>query len=205
MRPKLISMALLLALTNLAQAGPRARPLKIFIMAGQSNAVGHGSNTFLETNAPYRLLVEGGYIAVKVIAPGEEFSLPGLRCRALEVPHRNEVADTVGYSLMSEASGATAVYIPDMDRWTDEALDEVRRARISLVDGTFYSGDEVPRFGEVPHPPVQETVERLAGVEGEVHFTHLNHTNPLNMNGDERKRLEEMGFRIACDGLTLNF
>ena len=41
-----------LALLNLAEAGPRARPLKIFIMAGQSNAVGHGSNTFLETNAP---------------------------------------------------------------------------------------------------------------------------------------------------------
>lgn len=52
MTRKLLPVALLLAAAGLAHAGKKAKPLKIFLIAGQSNAVGHGSNKHLEANEP---------------------------------------------------------------------------------------------------------------------------------------------------------
>jgi hypothetical protein len=43
----------------------------------------------------------------------------------------------------------------------------------------------------------------LKGADTPVYFTHINHTNPVNRRGPERRAVEDMGFKIAYDGLVL--
>jgi len=154
----------------------------------------------LQSNYPFSLLVQRKNITVREIYTNEEFELDGCKCMPIQVPHRNEVADTVGYIIKSNRR---IIYVPDIDYWADEVIEEIRLADIALIDGTFYSKDEIPRFVEVPHPPIKETIKLLANVDTKIYFTHINHTNPINKNGKERKHIESNDFNIAYDGMTL--
>jgi len=108
----------------------------------------------------------------------------------------------VGYIFKSTKR---AIYVPDADHWTENLLDEIRKADIALIDGTFFSKDELPRYDEVPHPPIKDTMELLGDVKGRVIFTHINHTNPVNGDGEEKRGVEGRGFGIGYDGMVLDF
>lgn len=158
---------------------------------------------FLSSNAPFRFLVDDGHVVLSEVRPGEATALEGEDGPAITpigVPHRDEVADTVGFVI---ASDKRVVYIPDLDKWTDEALDEVRRADVAIVDGTFFSKTEIPRFDDVPHPPMSETMDLLGDGVKDVVFTHVNHSNAVNRGGMEKELLEGRGFRVAFDGMTI--
>lgn len=155
---------------------------------------------FLYKNYPFSLLVQRRNIQVKAIYPDKEFRLKGFKCIPFLVPHRNEIADTVGYIIKAEKR---VVYLPDIDRWTDRVIKVIKDADIALIDGSFYSQGELPRFKEVPHPPIQQTTKLLAKLDTQVYFTHINHTNPINKKGRERKYIRDKGFKIAYDGMIL--
>jgi pyrroloquinoline quinone biosynthesis protein B len=169
---------------------------------------------FLKNSHPFGRLVRDKNIEVRLVHPDKELRLGDLRFVPIVVPHRNEVADTVGYAVRAATKGAKGragarqsrakrvVYVPDVDRWTRRIVDEIAASDIALVDGTFYSREEVSNFEEVRHPPIDETVELLKGLRTEVWFTHINHTNPVNKPGRQRRQLEGMGFKVARDGLT---
>ena len=57
---------------------------------------------------------------------------------------------------------------------------------------------------EIPHPTVTETLSRLgkkSDRDPEIHFTHLNHTNPLLDNGSlQSEELVSMGWEICKEG-----
>lgn len=154
----------------------------------------------LQKNYPFSLLVERRNIIIKEIYPNKKLILDGLKLRPIQVPHRNEVGDTLGYILESTKK---IIYLPDIDRWTDNVTEQIRSSDAAFVDGTFYSKSETSRFKQIPHPPINETIDLLRDVDTEVYFTHINHTNPINMKGVERRNVESKGFRIAYDGLTL--
>ena len=156
---------------------------------------------FLTTNHPFQGLVEGKNIDVVEIRPGEKLKLDCFDCIPLEVPHRNENADTIGFIINS----TRAIYVPDADRWTEGLLEEIRGVDIAIIDGTFFSKDELPRYDEVPHPTILETMELLGEVKGRVIFTHINYTNPMNGDGEEKRELERRGFEIGYDGMRLDF
>ena len=149
--------------------------------------------TFLSTNHPFDLLIERGNIRL------EDISHLAV-CTPLPVPHRGEGSDCVGFILTARKR---LVYIPDVDYWTDDLIEEIGRSDIALLDGTFYSRNELPRFAEVPHPPIRETIERLGATGTEVYFTHINHTNPVNRDGPERQYVESSGCHIAHEGMVL--
>jgi pyrroloquinoline quinone biosynthesis protein B len=155
---------------------------------------------FLSTAPPFSLLVEGGNIVLHEVRPNEDLALDGVRFTPIAVPHRGRIADTVGYVVRARRR---ATYIPDTDRWTRSLIETVSRSDVALVDGTFYSKDELQRFCEVPHPPIGESIRDLADLGTEILFTHINHTNPVNAEGPEREDLEGKGFKLAYDGLTL--
>jgi len=155
---------------------------------------------FLCSNYPFNLLVQRGNIKIEERYPGKKFKLNRLACVSIQVPHRNEIGDTVGYVIESKKK---VIYLPDIDRWTNTVIEEVRDSDIAFVDGTFYSQNEICRFEEVPHPPIRETIELLEGIEGEIYFIHINHTNPINRKGKERKYIKRKGYKIAYDGMTL--
>jgi len=137
--------------------------------------------TFLEANGPWKLLVGGRNVALRVLEPDEPVHLgQGLKVTAFPVPHRDELSDTVGYLI--EGPRARAVYLPDVDRWQtwDRSIrDLADRVDLLFLDGTFADADEVPGrpLSEIPHPLIPDTRALLAGARGRLLFIHLNHTN----------------------------
>jgi pyrroloquinoline quinone biosynthesis protein B len=155
---------------------------------------------FLSASPAFRFMLQSRVISVREIRPQAKFALGGLSALPIEVPHRSEIADTVGFIIEAEKR---VIYIPDTDHWTGEMIEEIAESDLALIDGTFYSRSELPHFEEVPHPPIEETVDILRDISTEIYFTHINHTNPVNRRGRERRSLEGKGFKVAYDGLVL--
>jgi pyrroloquinoline quinone biosynthesis protein B len=161
---------------------------------------------FIRANGPWSLLASEGRIEVHEVEPGKTFALgERLQVTPLAVPHRDELSDTVGFRV--QGPRRTLLYLPDIDKWEkwDRRLeDEVARADVALLDGTFFEAGEIPGRSQrdIPHPLVPETVERLAAPElaRRVFFIHLNHTNRLLWDAPARRGLERRGFRVAREG-----
>jgi len=123
-----------------------------------------------------------------------------------EVPHRDELSETVGYTIAGP--GRTVAWLPDIDKWAqwttplEQLLAEVD---VAYLDATFYADGEIARdISEVPHPFVSETMQRLADrpeLAAKVRFVHLNHTNPLlQPGGAAHEALEAAGMVRATRG-----
>lgn len=157
---------------------------------------------FLCSNYPFSLLIQRENIRIQEVQPNKEFTLNDLKFMPIQVPHRNEIADTVGYIIRSNKK---VIYLPDVDKWSISVIKEIRSSDIAFLDGTFYSKNEIPRFEKVPHPTIPETINLLENANTEIYFTHINHTNPVNKKSKERKYVESKGFKIAYDGMKLEF
>ncbi len=159
---------------------------------------------FLRANAPWSGLVTAGHIDLVEVTPGVEMSLsPGLRATPVAVPHRDEYSDTVAWLL--RGPDRTLFYCPDIDHWgafRPDLCTWLQRADIALLDGTFFSPDELPGrdLSQIPHPLVTDTARQLTGVSARVVFIHLNHTNPLWRPGPQRAWLEARGFSVGACG-----
>jgi pyrroloquinoline quinone biosynthesis protein B len=160
---------------------------------------------FLRQNAPWSQLVALGNVELRILTPDEEVQLgPRLWLTPLVVPHRDEFSDTLAYVV--RGPGRRLFYCPDIDgwdRWSRDVGQVVGGVDVALLDGTFYSADELPGrdVAEIPHPLATDTAERLAGAQGEVHLIHLNHSNPLLRPGAERAWLAERGIGVGATGM----
>jgi pyrroloquinoline quinone biosynthesis protein B len=136
--------------------------------------------------------------------------LPGVSVEAIEVPHRAELSDMHAYLIKAEKS---LLFLPDHDTWQETLREHDLRAwlnhlevDIALIDGTFFSADELKHRsqGDVPHPPVEQTLqmlgERREG-DGEVVFIHLNHTNPLCRDDSP---VTELGWKVGKEGMSFS-
>jgi pyrroloquinoline quinone biosynthesis protein B len=155
---------------------------------------------FLSTHYPFNLLINRGNMLLKEVAAEKKIQLKGIGIIPIQVPHRSEIADTVGFKILSKRN---ILYIPDIDVWTDRIIGDINDVDLAIIDGTFFSKDELPRFRQVPHPPIEETIEYLRNSTTEIYFTHINHTNPVNFDHSLKRRIEKLGFHIAFDGMTL--
>jgi pyrroloquinoline quinone biosynthesis protein B len=79
----------------------------------------------------------------------------------------------------------------------------VSEVDVALLDGTFYSADELPGrdVAQIPHPLATDTAQRLASVVCEAHLIHLNHSNPLQRPGPERDWLAARGIGVGAAGM----
>lgn len=159
---------------------------------------------FLESNKPFSYLVKRNEISIKELEKGkatlydEDFSVT-----PVEVPHRNEDADTLSFLIKSDK---TLFYAPDFDHYTDTIDQCVRNSDVSVLDGCFWSRGELPgrSYETIPHPFMLETMERFEELGNRIVFTHMNHTNPvLNRDGRLRSELETKGFRLAREGMDI--
>lgn len=159
---------------------------------------------FLRSNAPWSRLVTLGNIALRPLADGEPVALAaGLRVTPRAVPHRAEWSDTLAFII----AGPTRrlFYCPDIDSFEPfpgGLLAFLQQIDLALLDGTFFSADELPGrdLREIPHPLVRDTVALLRGSPCESYFIHLNHSNPLLDDGPERAWLRARGFDAADRG-----
>jgi pyrroloquinoline quinone biosynthesis protein B len=160
---------------------------------------------FLGQHAPWSQLVALGNIELRVLTPGQEVELsPRLWLTPLAVPHRDEFSDTLAY--LVRGPGQRLFYCPDIDgwdRWSRDVGQVVSGADVALLDGTFFSADELPGrdISQIPHPLATGTAQRLAGADSEVRLIHLNHSNPLLRPGAERAWLAARGIGVGATGM----
>ncbi len=164
---------------------------------------------FLAGNGPWDQLVKLENIVLKTLTAREPLALTErLSVVPFKVPHREEYSDTLGFEVRGPRK--TLLYIPDIkswEAWDRPIADELERTDFALLDGTFFSAEELPGrdVASIGHPPIRESLRLLSGLSAEkkagVFFTHLNHSNlALDPAGAARKEVERAGFRLAGEG-----
>ena len=171
---------------------------------------------FLSANAPWEQLVSLGNIELRPVgatlaSPASVEVIPRtgqappLQIRLIPVPHRGEYTDTVGISI-----NETLLYVPDIDNWDawPAAREEVSKHKISLLDATFYSRDELPGrdLSEISHPFITDTLKKFGDLtEGRrIILTHFNHSNPVCDPGSaEARAVQDAGFELAQEMMAV--
>ena len=167
---------------------------------------------YLSTNGPWDQLVRLQNIELLrlVDAKPVEFGAT-VTVTPILVPHRDEYSETVGYRI--EGPNKSAVFIPDIDKWemwTTDISEVVRSVDYALLDATFFRDGELGDrdMSEIKHPFVAESMDLFDSLNDDekarVIFIHMNHTNPLLIDGSpEQAEVERRGFRYATEGLRL--
>jgi len=162
--------------------------------------------SFLENNGPWNQLVSLNNIEIQEIRHNKEIQLAnGLVIEPILVPHRDEYSETVGFQIMG--GNNSILYIPDIDKWSkwdQNILVRIQHIDMALLDGTFYSQDELPNrnMSDIPHPFIVESIEILSELStpnrNKVHFIHFNHSNPaIKKNSAASNLIRSKRFNIA--------
>jgi pyrroloquinoline quinone biosynthesis protein B len=152
-------------------------------------------------------------------------AVPGLELRAIALeskappysPHREDPhpGDNIGLVVEDPRTGGRLLYAPGLG-----AVDEPLRALMAgcdclLVDGSFWTEDEMQRrgvgtkpasaMGHLPQSGPGGMVEVLAGIASPRKIlVHINNTNPILVeDGPERSELTRSGIEVAHDGMHL--
>lgn len=168
---------------------------------------------FLEQNGPWSQLVSLQNISITEIDNNVKISIDSnVTIQPIEVPHRAEFSETVGYKIYGP--NKKVLFIPDIDKWylwEESIIDEIKQVDYALIDATFYDSKEVNYrdLSEIPHPFVVESMELFDSIQDEeknkIFFIHLNHTNPLLDNeSDQYKFVKGSGYNVAVEGMKLD-
>ena len=168
---------------------------------------------FLEENGPWSQLVSLQNISIIELNNESKISIDSnVIVQPVEVPHRAEFSETVGYKIYGP--NKTALFIPDIDKWylwEKSIIDEIKQVDYAIIDATFYDSKEVNYrdVSEIPHPFVTESMDLFDSIDikekNKIYFIHLNHTNPLiNKDSDQYKLVRSKGYNVAEEGMKLN-
>ncbi len=161
---------------------------------------------------------------------GEEFSVDGVqgvRWRALPVagkpapysPNRDTPVpgDNIALLVTSDSSGRSAIYAPGLGAMDERVWRAMQSAACVLVDGTFWTDDEMIRLGcsskrarDIGHLPQSGSggmLEWLDRLPAETHkiLIHVNNTNPiLDQDSAEAYELARHGVEVAWDGMEIS-
>jgi pyrroloquinoline quinone biosynthesis protein B len=108
------------------------------------------------------------------------------------------------------------VYAPGLGAIDERLFEYMQRAACVLVDGTFWSDDEMIRvgvskkhardLGHLAQSGAGGMLEWLGRLPAGVRkiLIHINNTNPiLNESSDEARELERRGVEVALDGMEI--
>ena len=168
---------------------------------------------YLSNNGPWDQLVRLNNIALMPLTNGAPVTLNAhLAVTPLQVPHRQEYSETVGYRI--NGPNKSAVFIPDIDKWEDWETDiraVIRGVDYALLDASFFADGELKNrdMSVIKHPHVAESMDLFEDLTDEeksrVIFIHMNHTNPLLIDGSPAQaEVERRGFRFAREGMRLD-
>ena len=153
-------------------------------------------------------------------------TVPGVLWRALAVPgkpapyspHREAPVsgDNVALVIRDAVTQRTAVYAPGLGSMQEAVWQAMQAAACVLVDGTFWTDDEMIALGisrkrarEIGHLPqsgsggMLEWLQQLPPATRRI-LIHVNNTNPiLDEDSPERAELTRRGIEVAWDGLEV--
>jgi pyrroloquinoline quinone biosynthesis protein B len=160
---------------------------------------------------------------------GAEFmveGVAGVTFRALAVagkpapysPHRAAPVrgDNVALWIRDAASGRSVLYAPGLGHIDEPVWGAMQEASAVLVDGTFWSDEEMVSLGlsqkrardigHLPQSGVGGMLEWLAQLPRATRriLIHINNTNPiLDEESPERAELQQRGIEVAWDGMEI--
>lgn len=165
----------------------------------------------------------------RMSADGREFAVDGVEgvsWRALAVaskpapysPHRDRPVpgDNVALVIGDARTARTVVYAPGLGSMEEAVWRAMQAATCVLVDGTFWSDDEMPALGlsakrarDIGHLPqsgpggMLEWLQRLPAGTRRI-LIHVNNTNPiLDEDSAQRAELTRRGIEVARDGMEI--
>lgn len=164
---------------------------------------------FLSNNGPWSQLVTQKNIVINEVENEKPVILsPNLKITPIQVPHRDEFSETVGFLI--EGPEKKALFIPDIDKWGKwkySITDFIKKVDYAFIDATFYNVKELDNrdISTIPHPLVEESMQLFNNLSPEykkrVYFIHFNHTNRLlNPDSKESKTVIKNGYNIARMG-----
>jgi pyrroloquinoline quinone biosynthesis protein B len=132
-------------------------------------------------------------------------------------PRRNapQPGDNIGLTIRDGRTRRSLFYAPGLACVDDRVRQAMASADCLLVDGTFWSDDEMIRLGvgskraqDIGHLPQDGAggmIEQLrAFPQARRILVHINNTNPiLDEESAERRLLEREGIEVAFDGMEL--
>jgi len=186
----------------------------------------------LSTGFPIFVMLQswdGGVIQTTVPIDGSAFQVIGIEEISITAipldgkappysPHRHDphVGDNVGYLIEDTRSQASLFYAPGLGQMSSALLDMMGGADCVMVDGTFWSEDEMQRagvgtklasdMGHLPQSGDEGMLYWLSKIPGPRKILiHINNTNPILIeNSPERKLVEESGVEVAYDGMAFD-
>lgn len=141
------------------------------------------------------------------------FAVPGKLPRYWEGRASPSGEDAVGYRFVDESTGGRLVYVPGLAARDQDVLTRLQDADALLLDGTFWSDDEMRIVGagkvsarEMGHLPVGSADGSLSALASlpaaRKIYVHINNTNPmLREDSPERRAVEKAGAEVGWDGL----
>jgi len=167
----------------------------------------------------HALALDGSAFEVPGIAHIEFRALPLDSKAAPYSPHRERpvAGDNIGMLMRDRASGRSVFYAPGLGQITPAVFDAMAGADCVLVDGTFWTDDEMPRLGlsaktarDIGHLPqsgpggMLEWLARLPATTRRL-LIHINNTNPiLDEDSPERATLARAGVEVCEDGMQID-
>jgi pyrroloquinoline quinone biosynthesis protein B len=160
---------------------------------------------------------------------GNTFAIDGVRgvqWRALPVPGKPAPyspnrespvpGDNLALVMTDTESGRTAVYAPGLGAMDDRVWKQMQSAACVMVDGTFWTDDEMIRLGaskkharDIGHLPqsgpggMLEWLDRLPPSTRKI-LIHVNNTNPiLDEDSAPAAELARRGVEVAWDGMEI--
>lgn len=181
---------------------------------GTSNIPVHAMprmKSYLENNGPWSQLVGLSNIALNPLKADSTIQLNNsISATPFLVPHRDEYSETIGYKI--QTLNKSVLFIPDINKWNiwDKSIvEEISKVDYAFIDATFFDQNELPGrdISQIPHPFVEESLELFKNLpsseKAKIHFIHFNHTNPLILDSPERKEVEDLGYKVAYEGMSL--
>ncbi|TFH41753.1 MAG: pyrroloquinoline quinone biosynthesis protein B, partial [Lysobacterales bacterium] len=124
--------------------------------------------------------------------------------------------DNLALVIADEATGRAALYAPGLGAMDERVWRSMQSAACVLVDGTFWTDDEMIRLGlsrkharDIGHLPqsgpggMLEWLDRLPSGPRKI-LIHINNTNPiLDEDSAERAELTRRGVEVAWDGMEI--
>jgi pyrroloquinoline quinone biosynthesis protein B len=121
---------------------------------------------------------------------------------------------SIGFMIRDRDSGKLLGYAPALATLEDGIAERLDTSDCALVDGTFWTNDELVSLGiakrdahAMGHAPLtgsDGTLTELAKLRSRTILVHINNTNPILLDDSkERATVEANGLEVAYDGMEI--